>query len=93
MQTRATCIAFSPAEADHSTTKDNEVLDLLPSNPLPTLAICGEQELDWCQVIATLQKAPPKNYLVHVVPCADHVHTGCESELGKIVVKWLDSLS
>ncbi len=78
---------------DHHTAIGDDVLDLLPSIPLPTLAVCGELELDWCQVVATLQKAPPKNYHIHVVPCADHVYTGCESRLGKIVVEWLDSLS
>jgi pimeloyl-ACP methyl ester carboxylesterase len=77
---------------DHHTTTGDDVLDLLPSIPLPTLAVCGEQELDWCQVVATLQKAPPKNYLVHVVPGADHVYTGREAELGKLVIAWLDGL-
>jgi pimeloyl-ACP methyl ester carboxylesterase len=77
---------------DHHTTTGDDVLGLLPSIPLPTLAACGEQELEWCQVVATLQKSPPKNYQVHVIPGADHVYTGCEAKLGKIVIEWLDNL-
>jgi len=77
---------------DHHSTTGDDVLELLPSIPLPTLAVCGEQELDWCQVVATLQKSPPKNYQVHVIPGADHVYTGRETELGRIVIEWLDNL-
>jgi pimeloyl-ACP methyl ester carboxylesterase len=78
---------------DHHTTTGDDVLDLLPSIPLPKLAVCGELELDWCQVVATLQKSPQKNCQVHVIPGADHVYTGCEAELGKIVIEWLDNLT
>lgn len=69
------------------------VSENLKSIRVPVFASCGEKELDWCKLVAGLSCDPPPGYTVHVIPGADHVYTGEETELARRLIGWLDELA
>jgi pimeloyl-ACP methyl ester carboxylesterase len=75
---------------DHMNIESDDVLENLKSINVPVLGMCGELEVEWCVVVSTLHKNPPKGYTTAIVPGADHVYTGREVELGNVVVDWLN---
>ena len=75
---------------EHAKTRGDDVLKNIKGLTIPVLAMCGELETDWCGVVSALRKSPPEGYQVEVVPGADHVYAGRETELGKVVIGWLD---
>ena len=74
---------------DHYKTSDDNVLELIPGFHLPLLAVCGGQETDWCTTVTALQKSPPANARVLIIPEADHVYTGKEMILAQAIIDWL----
>ena len=77
---------------DHHNTTDDDVAALIPSLKVPKLALCGEQETEWCTVVSGLRKEPLRGCRVEVIPGADHVYTGQEAALAEVVLSWLESL-
>lgn len=77
---------------EHMNTQDDEVSELLPQIHLPIFAACGELELDWCTPVNRLFNHPPEGYTVRVIIGADHVYTGCETELAGQLIMWLDRI-
>ncbi|MBN2548832.1 MAG: alpha/beta fold hydrolase [Anaerolineales bacterium] len=74
---------------DHYRTRDDDVLPQIPGFKLPLLAVCGGQETDWCTTVTMLQKTPPANARVLIIPEADHVYTGKEMILAQVIIDWL----
>jgi alpha-beta hydrolase superfamily lysophospholipase len=77
---------------DHYSVHGDSVLPLARSFTLPVLALCGEQELDWCKPVASLTKKHAGNVRVEIIPGADHVYTNREAVVAGVIVDWLDGL-
>ena len=77
---------------DHHNTTDDDVAALIPGFKVPRLALCGEQETEWCTVVSGLREEPLRGCRVEVIPGADHVYTGQEAALAEVVFSWLESL-
>lgn len=77
---------------DHYSVRGDDVLRLARSFSLPVLALCGEQELDWCKPVTSLRKKRADNVRVEIIPGADHVYTNREAVVAGVIVEWLDGL-
>ena len=77
---------------DHYITRGDGVMENIAGLSIPLLAVCGEKETDWCVVVTMLQKSPPANARVTIIPGADHVYTGVESALAHEIVEWLQDI-
>jgi alpha-beta hydrolase superfamily lysophospholipase len=79
--------------ADFGAQDQDDVLAILPALRLPILAACGSLELEWCSVVTELRKRPHPRCQVAVVDGADHIYTGKEADLARLLVDWLSHLS
>ena len=77
---------------DHVNMTGDDTLENIRGAKLPILAICGEKETDWCIPVMALHKNPPMGVTTVIVPGADHVYTGVEADLARIVIGWLNTI-